>query len=361
VYALLFADAGLSIAQITSLFMIWCVVPVLLELPSGALADLVPRRMLLVAAALVRGAGFAGWVLAPGYPVFALGFVLWGAGSALESGTFESYVYDRLSGEGRERAYRSVIARGRAGGLGLNLAATVLATPLLAAGGYPAVGAVSVAACLAQSVLAATLPADARRREPMGDAESAEPTLRGMLRAGFAEVRRAVPVRRTLLLAALLPIFGVLDEYWALLADAMHASTTSVPILVAGTVAAQALGALAGNRCPGRAAGPALLAAAVLIAAGALTAAPAGFALVAVGYGLLEMAVVVIQVRLQGTITGSARATVTSLAGLLEDLLNIALLGMIALGSAALSVIGIVVAVCALMVPVAGIAVRWIR
>ena len=162
VYALLFADSGLSTAQITSLLIIWSVVPVALEVPSGALADLIPRRSLLTCAALIRGAGFGLWVLAPGYASFAVGFVLWGSSSALESGTYESYVYDCLRHSGAQAGYRRVISNGRSGGLLLNLAATVLAAPLLAESGFGLVGAVSVAACVTQAVLAATLPADRR-------------------------------------------------------------------------------------------------------------------------------------------------------------------------------------------------------
>ena len=47
VYALLFSDTGLSLWQISSLFALWSITGVLLEVPSGAWADAVSRRTLL--------------------------------------------------------------------------------------------------------------------------------------------------------------------------------------------------------------------------------------------------------------------------------------------------------------------------
>lgn len=359
VYALLFADTGLSTAQITSLLIIWSLVPVLLEVPSGALADLVPRRALLTGAAVVRGVGFGLWVLTPGYASFAAGFVLWGSSSALESGTYESYVYDRLRASGAQAGYRAIISNGRSAGLVLNLAATVLAAPLLAASGFVLVGAVSAAACAAQAVLAATLPADRRAAQSPG-AET-DPGFVSVARAGLGEAVRVRAVRRALVLAVLLPVFGVLDEYFGLLARDMHTATDAVPLLVSTTVAAQAIGAYAARRWPPRLVAPAVLAAAVCIGGGALLRMPVGFVAVAIGYGLFEMTVVVVSTRLQDAITGPARATVTSVAGMLLDTTTILLLAAIAAGSTALSVVGIVAVLAAGMLPVAWLAARWIR
>ena len=357
VYALLFADSGLSTAQITSLLIIWSVVPVVLEVPSGALADLIPRRALLTCAALIRGAGFGLWVLAPGYASFAVGFVLWGSSGALESGTYESYVYDCLRHSGAQAGYRRVISNGRSGGLLLNLAATVLAAPLLAESGFVP-GGCGQRGCLRD-------PGGARGHAPGRPArpENAEPDPRGwpgrsprsssaaesrrarprrrarqrdeagdagfltMLRAGLGEAIRVRAVRHALVLAVLLPVFGVLDEYFGLLARDMHTSTDAVPLLVSSTVAAQAIGAFAARRCPPRWVAPAVVAAAVCVGGGALLRIPVGFVGVAIGYGLFEMTVVVVQTRLQDAITGPARATVTSVAGMLLDAATIAMLG----------------------------------
>ena len=62
VYAILFADAtvpgaGLTAAEISALFAIWSLSTVIVEVPTGVLADRFSRRRLLVAGPLVAGAG----------------------------------------------------------------------------------------------------------------------------------------------------------------------------------------------------------------------------------------------------------------------------------------------------------------
>ncbi|MER6596177.1 MFS transporter, partial [Micromonospora purpureochromogenes] len=113
VYALLFSDTGLSIGQISSLFVVWSATSILLEVPSGAWADAVSRRLLLCLAPLLAGAGYALWVLAPSYPAFALGFVLWGAGGALGSGALEALVFTELDRLGAAGRYARTMGRAR--------------------------------------------------------------------------------------------------------------------------------------------------------------------------------------------------------------------------------------------------------
>jgi hypothetical protein len=58
----------------------------------------------------------------------------------------------------------------------------------------------------------------------------------------------------------------------------------------------------------------------VLVVAGAASGRAAGLVLVAVAFGLLQIGTVLTQTRLQQAVTGPARATVTSLASLADDL-----------------------------------------
>jgi MFS family permease len=88
VYTLLFSDSGLSVWQISSLFVLWSVANILFEVPSGAFADATSRRRLLVVGPLLTAVAFGLWVASPSYTVFALGFLLWGLKTALTSGAF---------------------------------------------------------------------------------------------------------------------------------------------------------------------------------------------------------------------------------------------------------------------------------
>lgn len=109
-YALLFLDSGLSIGQISLLFAIWSGVSVVAEVPTGALADRYSRRAALVAHGMLQAAGYALWILVPGFAGFAVGFVLWGLGGTLASGTFEALLYDSLADVAPRSSTRSSTA-----------------------------------------------------------------------------------------------------------------------------------------------------------------------------------------------------------------------------------------------------------
>src|SRR5919107_4626859 len=154
VYALLFTDTGLSTGQVSSLLVIWSATHVVLEVPSGAWADTVSRRRLLVLGAALYACCFALWTTVPTYAAFAGGFVLWGLSSSLVSGTYQAYVYDHLQARGATASYRRVIAAGETSALALNLAATAAATPIVAVWGLVGAGWASVLVCVAATVLA---------------------------------------------------------------------------------------------------------------------------------------------------------------------------------------------------------------
>jgi MFS family permease len=346
---------------VSSLFVIWSLTSFVLEVPSGAWADTVDRRRLLVASAAVHGLGFGSWLLFPGYAGFAAGFVLWGLSSAMMSGTFESLLYDELVARDAEADYPRLVGQAHSAAMAANLVASLAAAPLFAWGGYPLVGWASVAAAGAQAVLAATLPVTTHRRHrsPTEVLQATETVLGryvGMLRAGVAEASRAVDVRRAVLLSALVVGASAYDEYFPLVARAHHVPTAVVPWLVGLVVLGQAVGTLLAGRTAGMAGptmGRLLLGAAVLISAGALVAPVVGFAAIAVGYGLLNNAMVVAEARLQQVITGPARATVTSVAGLGQEVVALAVYAGFAAGA---GVVEVPVLVAALGVPLALVA-----
>lgn len=367
VYALLFADAGLSLGEISSLFMIWSLTALVLEVPSGAWADVVPRRLLLALGPGLHALGFAAWILLPSYAGFALGFVLWGAGSALISGTLEALVYDELAAIGATRSYAGLMGfAGSASTLGI-LAATFLAAPLFALGGYPLVAWSSVAVAVAQGLVALSLPAapavaDADEIEAPGESAQVSIAARyvAMLRAGLSEVTRTTVVRHAVLITAFIYGLNTHDEYFALVAEEKGAAVTVIALLVGITSVGEAIGtALAGRTAGMRNATMAalLVAAAALFAAGSAIGGLVGFLGLAVASGIHNNLIVVNEARLQDTIEGPARATVTSVNGLLTELIAIGTFVVYAAGSAAFSVatlvglMGIPLAVAALLVP----------
>ncbi|MFC7103487.1 MFS transporter [Nonomuraea rubra] len=313
VYALLFTDTGISVAEVSTLFVIWSVTGMVLEIPSGAWADTVSRRLLLFLGPLLSGAGFALWVLFPSYWVFAAGFVLWGAGEALVSGAYEALAYEELERRGRSGRYASVMGRATALGLAGSASAIGLASPVFAAGGYPAVAAASVLACVLCAATALTLP---EHRAPA--AAGAWATWQPCAGIGLARADRGV-LRAMLLVAFVTAIWGALEEYVPYLGAETGVAKATIPLLILLVwVGATAGGLLAGpaERLGSRGYAALLGLAALTLAAGALSGHPAGFVAIGLAVGAFQLAQVLADVRLQERITGPARATVTSVAGL---------------------------------------------
>ncbi|NUQ98088.1 MAG: MFS transporter [Streptomyces sp.] len=325
VYALLFSDTGLSVWQISSLFALWSITGVVLELPSGAWADAVSRRLLLWLGPLLTAAGFTLWVLTPSYWAFALGFVLWGARGALGSGALEALVYEQLERLGEADRYAKIMGRARAAGHVAIMAAMALAGPVFAWGGYLAVGAASVLACLASAATATRFPED--RAVPEADAEAWSTTLR----EGLTAVRRDRSLHGALLLVpAVGAVWEALDEYTPLLVRDTGVAETTVPyLLLLIWAGATAGGLLAG---PWERMGTAGLAAVLAVAAlamavGAAARTPGALVLLALAFGGFQLATVLADVRLQQRIDDTRRATLTSVAGLGSDLATVAAYG----------------------------------
>ncbi|MFF7771874.1 MFS transporter [Streptomyces massasporeus] len=329
VYALLFADTGMSLWQISSLFALWSVTGVVLEVPSGAWADAMSRRRLLWIGPLLTAAGFALWVVVPSYGAFAAGFVLWGAGGALGSGALEALVYDELDRLGAAGRYARVMGRARAARLLGTVAATGLAGPVVARGGYEAVGAASFLACVLTALTATLFPEHRVRAESTGD------TWATTLRTGLAEARGNRAVRGALLLVpAVAAVWGALDEYTPLLIRDLGVAEATVPYLVMLIWAGVTLGSLLtgpAERLGTTGLAVLLAGAALALAVGALARSLAGVVLVSLAFAGFQLAEVLADVRLQHRIDESRRATLTSVASLGTELATVATFGVYAL------------------------------
>lgn len=336
-YALLFAQTGLSTAEISSLFVIWSVAGTLLEIPTGVWADVVSRRHALIVAPLLSAVAFGLWTVAPSYPSFAIGFVLWGAQEALRSGALEALVYETLEHHGETGRYATVMGRASVVETLVQAAAMAVAAPVFAFGGFEAVGAASVAVGLVAAVVAATFREHRVTPADRGRADLAE--YAATLREGLAQVRGS---RRLLAAVLLVPgvtvIWGALDEYVPLLAADSGAATGAVPLLILLVYVGVAVGGLLAAplaRVGLRVFAVVLTVAAAALAVGAL-AAPPGFALVAVSFALFQAATVAADARLQDAVEGSARSTVTSLAGFGIGVGIVGVYGLYGAGSAVL-------------------------
>ena len=358
-YALLFVDAGLGTGQISTLFTLWSVVAFVCEVPSGAWADTWSRRRLYALGAFLIAAGFGAWTLWPSYPGFAVGFVLWGVGGALTSGALEALVYDELTAAGAADRYARVAGRGGTVAILAMLAATLLAAPAYLWGGYLLLGAISVAVAAAAGVLALGFPETPRQEE--ADEFGGIRGYLATLRAGLRVVRTVRRVGWAVLIAALAYGLSALDEYLPLVTRAQGVPTAAAPLLFAVPALAMAAGsALAGRWAqiaPARLAA-AVAAAGVLLAAGGLTAHPAGMVPIGAAFGLLQFAMVITETRLQEVTPSAVRATVLSVSGFAAEVIAVLLYAFFGLG-ASLAAVPVLFAVAGL--PVLAIAVAVLR
>jgi MFS family permease len=115
VFTILFLDYGLSLEQFALLNTVWAVTIVLAEVPSGALADLLGRKRLLVATALLMVMEMSIIALVPlgnGTVIFTAFFInriLSGLAEAMASGADEAMVYDTLVAAGLEKEWPRVL------------------------------------------------------------------------------------------------------------------------------------------------------------------------------------------------------------------------------------------------------------
>lgn len=117
VYALLFLDYGLTLEQFGILNGIWAATIVLCEVPSGALADTIGRRNLLIATGicmivemavlLVAPVGGGGWL----FTFFLINRIVSGFAEAAASGSDEALTYDSLKAAGQEDRWGHVLER----------------------------------------------------------------------------------------------------------------------------------------------------------------------------------------------------------------------------------------------------------
>ncbi|MDX3661085.1 MFS transporter [Streptomyces sp. ID05-26A] len=335
---MLFADSGLSDAQISVLLAIWSLTAVVFEVPSGALADRFSRRSSLVVSGVLQAFGYAAWVVFPSFWGFAVGFVLWGLGGTLQSGAFEALLYDGLAADGDEDQYGRLNARVDTIELIAQVPVAIIATALFSSGGYQLAGWVSVAMCLASSVIASRFPEPER-----GDEDDDELGYFATLKTGL---RASVPIKRAVLAVALVYAIDAFEEYFTLLAQDWDVPTVWVPMATIGIPLMGAAGASLGGRLPFR--GWVLFASGVLLIAAALLAVPLAIILLGLFYGLYRFVLVHVETELQHRIESDARATVTSVAAIGSEFVAFAIYGLWVLGSAV--AIGVMVLVVALVI-----------
>jgi MFS family permease len=117
VFTILFLDYGLTLEQFALLNAAWAATIVLLEVPSGAMADTVGRRNLLIFSGILMVIEMVLLCFAPRgnaqllFPLFLVNRILSGAAEASASGADEAIAFDSLQAEGDVRDWPRVLEK----------------------------------------------------------------------------------------------------------------------------------------------------------------------------------------------------------------------------------------------------------
>ncbi|WP_214409425.1 MFS transporter [Sphaerisporangium fuscum] len=279
VMVLLMTSRGLSLAQVGTATAVYSVVIVVLELPTGGLADVAGRRVVLATSALFSVTALGLMAVASSFWPFVLASVLKGVARALSSGPAQAWYVDTLhAAEGPDADLRPGLARGEAMGSASLAVATIAGgvLPLVVPGGLvvPMIGAAVAAAVLFVVVLVAMPEPPRPRPSIMSVLRDVPVTIRSGLRLGV----RDRGLSRLLLVAFALGIANSAIEIFtpgrlATLAGGVEEGSSVYSVVAAVGFGAYALGAMAAPAVsrlvkggPGRAAVAGMFAAAAAFA-----------------------------------------------------------------------------------------------
>jgi MFS family permease len=322
-YTLWFNDNGITTSQISTVFLLWAAVAIVLEIPSGAVADLMDRRILLAGAFALRAVGITIWLVNPTFAGAVIGAILWATHSALASGAWEALIYDELDELGEASSYGSVLARvEQFSDLGI-AAGTLAAFGLLRLGASIVfLGWFTVA--LHAVTMAVVLSLPAVNRASSSDESTAGALAQSFaewwrtLTEGIAEAARTGAVAKLVVLGALVEGLFIFDEYVPLLGRDRGAADSVVPFLVLVVWIGRLIGSELVARRPdiGRVPVSVMLTGGVVAMMLSLLAESiAALALIGVGYLALQVIWIVSGARLQERLSAERRATVTSIRG----------------------------------------------
>nr|WP_245547769.1 MFS transporter [Halovivax ruber] len=104
----------LSFTEIGLLSAVSAVLVVVLEVPTGYLADRIGRRRVLLLGLLAMAASLLGFVVAAAFWQFVVLYALWSISTAFHSGTADAWLYDTLRESVREDEFTRIRGRGGA-------------------------------------------------------------------------------------------------------------------------------------------------------------------------------------------------------------------------------------------------------
>jgi MFS family permease len=177
-------ERGFSFSQVTAAEALFLIGVLVLEVPTGAVADRYGRRVSLALGALSLASSVTIFAFTTSPVVLFVSFAWWAVAATLMSGAVLALLFDTLKAAGREAEYERLAGRGQAlawAGVGL---ATLFGGPVASVLDIRATILIGAATCVAAAVTAALL------EEPPRSAERQD-GLRGYARSMVDAFREA--------------------------------------------------------------------------------------------------------------------------------------------------------------------------
>ncbi len=104
---------GLSFTEIMLLQSVCALAVFLFEVPTGALADKVSRKVSLCLGAVFYALGLFIYIVGNSFIAFAIGEIVFSLGTAMKSGANTALLYDNLKHENEQERFQEVLGKGR--------------------------------------------------------------------------------------------------------------------------------------------------------------------------------------------------------------------------------------------------------
>ncbi len=225
---LAFRQKGLSFATIGTLVAFREICVNLMEIPTGAVADVLGRRRAMIASFAAYSAAFAVFALADGLGMLAAAMFCFAIGEAFRTGTHKAMIFTWLARQGREQEKTAVYGLTRSWSkLGSALSMPIAAAIAFCFGTGPAIFLASIVPCLANIVNFLTYPRYL-------DGEPAHKSLLAIASTLWSALQRSVrlrPLRR--LLTESMGYEGIFKACMDYLQPILKTAALGMPVLLA--------------------------------------------------------------------------------------------------------------------------------
>lgn len=118
---------GLSYQQVGFLLATGMITTLILEIPTGAFADLYGKKKSILIASFSNLLGISCLIFGETFPIFLMGFVFWGISNAFNSGAGNALLYDSLKALGNEKTLTKHLGRLSSMFISVDILSSVLA------------------------------------------------------------------------------------------------------------------------------------------------------------------------------------------------------------------------------------------